>query len=212
MNAVPAPEGAVVPAPVGAVVLAAGLSRRMGAAKLAIRVDGVPMLARTLGNVQAAGLPVLLVTGGHEAAVRAVAGAVPCVHAGGYARGLAESLKAGLAAAPADWPAALIVLGDMPFVQPATLRALAGALAAGASAVVPVEGGAMGNPAGFSRAFWPRLMALEGDRGARALLAEVGAVRLLLDDPGIHRDFDTPDDFGGTALRPATTASSAPAR
>ena len=38
----------------GAIVLAAGLSRRMGAAKLTLPVGGVPMLARTLAAVQAA--------------------------------------------------------------------------------------------------------------------------------------------------------------
>ena len=59
---------------VGAVVLAAGESRRMGAAKLALPVDGIPMLARTLAAVREAGLPALLVTGGHAEAVRAVAG------------------------------------------------------------------------------------------------------------------------------------------
>lgn len=62
---------------VGALVLAAGLSRRMGAAKLAMSVDGVPMLARTLGAVREARMPLLLVTGAHEEAVRAVAGEVP---------------------------------------------------------------------------------------------------------------------------------------
>lgn len=182
---------------VGALVLAAGLSRRMGAAKLAMPVAGVPMLARTLAAIEAAGLPVLLVTGGHEAAVRAVAGAVPMVRAEGFEQGLAESLKAGLRAAPADWDAALVVLGDMPFVAPATLRALAAALAAGAPAVVPVQAGERGNPAGFARSAWPALMALEGDRGARGVLDALGAQAVAVDDPGVHRDLDRQADLPG---------------
>jgi molybdenum cofactor cytidylyltransferase len=182
---------------VGAIVLAAGLSRRMGAAKLALPVDGTPMLARTLAAVQAAGLPLLLVTGGHEAAVRAVAGGVPTVHAARHARGLAESLKAGLRAAPADWDAALVVLGDMPFVRPSTLRALAESLALGAPAVVPLEAGLRGNPAGFARSSWPTLLALKGDRGARAALDALHVVEVAVDDPGIHRDLDRPEDLPG---------------
>lgn len=182
---------------VGAIVLAAGLSRRMGAAKLAMHVDGVPMLARTLGVVREAGLPLLLVTGGHEAAVRAVAGDVPQVHADGFALGLAESLKAGLRAAPAEWDAALVVLGDMPFVQPATLQLLAEALAGGVLAVVPVQGAARGNPAGFARPAWPALMALEGDRGARAALDALGVVEIMVQDAGVHRDIDRPEDVAG---------------
>jgi molybdenum cofactor cytidylyltransferase len=180
---------------VGALVLAAGLSRRMEAAKLAMAVDGVPMLARTLAGVRAAGLPALLVTGGHETAVRAVAGDVPQVRADGFEQGLAESLKAGLRAVPADWDAALVVLGDMPFVTAETLRALADEIASGALAVVPVHAGVRGNPAGFARACWPALMALDGDRGARSLLDGFGAVEVSVGDAGVLRDLDRPQDL-----------------
>lgn len=180
---------------VGAIVLAAGLSRRMGSAKLALPIDGVPMLARTLATVAQAGLPIVLVTGGHEAAIRAVAPKVPAVHAQRHAEGLAESLKAGLAAAPADWDAALIVLGDMPFVQAGTLRRLAEVLADGAPAVVPVQAGRRGNPAGFARSTWPRLMALSGDQGARPILDSLGPTEVVVEDPGIHRDLDVPADL-----------------
>ena len=182
---------------VGALVLAAGLSRRMGAAKLALPVDGVPMLARTLAAVREAGLPALLVTGGHEEAVRAVAGDVPHVRAADHAEGLAESLKAGLRAAPDAWAGALVVLGDMPFVQAETLRALATTLAAGADAVVPVQDERRGNPAGFARSVWPSLMVLHGDRGARGLLDGLGAIEVAVDDLGIHRDLDRPEDLAG---------------
>jgi molybdenum cofactor cytidylyltransferase len=183
------------PARIGALVLAAGLSRRMGSAKLALPVAGAPMIARTLAEVAKAGLPAILVTGAHEAAVLAAAGRVPHVHAARHAEGLAESLKAGLGAAPAEWDAVLVVLGDMPFVQPETLRALSEALAAGAPAVVPVQGGRRGNPAGFARACWPALLALSGDQGARALLDRLGALDIQVDDPGIHRDIDLPGDL-----------------
>jgi len=182
---------------VGALVLAAGLSRRMGAAKLALPLGGRPVISATLAAVEAAGLPVLLVTGAHSDVVRAAAPGVPWVQAEDHALGLAESLKAGLAAAPPNWGAVLVVLGDMPFVRSETLQALAGVLAAGAGAVVPVEGGRRGNPAGFARASWPALMRLSGDQGARPLLDRLGVVEVPLDDPGIHRDIDVPDDLPG---------------
>jgi molybdenum cofactor cytidylyltransferase len=181
---------------VGAIILAAGLGRRMGGAKLAMAVGGVPVLVRTLESVRVAGLPLLLVTGAHAESVRAVAGDLPTVHAEAYAEGMAESLKAGLHAAPADWKAALVVLGDMPFVRPETLTALADSLAAGAPAVVPVHEGRRGNPAGFSRAVWPRLMALQGDAGARAILDRLAVVEVQVGDPGVHRDIDLPEDLG----------------
>jgi molybdenum cofactor cytidylyltransferase len=182
---------------VGAIVLAAGLSRRMGAAKLALPVDGVPILARTVATGEQAGLPLLLVTGAHAQAVRAVAPHLPAIHADAHEQGLAESLKAGLAAAPADWDAALVILGDMPFVQARTLQILSDALARGAPAVVPVQAGRRGNPAGFARSVWPRLMALGGDQGARPILDSLGVVEVPVEDPGIHHDIDVPADLKG---------------
>jgi molybdenum cofactor cytidylyltransferase len=146
--------------------------------------------------VKAAGLSPLLVTGGHAEAVRAVAPGIPAVHATAHAEGLAESLKAGLAAAPANWRAALIILGDMPYVQVETLRRLADALAEGAAAVVPVQASRRGNPAGFARTAWPSLMALTGDQGARPILDSLGAIEIPVEDPGIHRDLDRPEDLG----------------
>jgi molybdenum cofactor cytidylyltransferase len=182
---------------VGALLLAAGQSRRMGAAKLALPLGGQPIIARTYANLAAAGLPVLLVTGAHAAAVIAALPQAPRVHAEDHGEGLAASLKAGLAAAPPDWTAALVMLGDMPFVRPDTLAALAAALDAGAAAVQPVFAGRPGNPAGFARTLWPSLMALQGDRGAGDLLKTLGPAlhRIAVDDPGIHQDIDTPEDL-----------------
>ena len=180
---------------VGALVLAAGLSRRMGAAKLALPVSGRPMLAATVEAVEAAGLPLLVVIGGHANAVLEAVPGRGTVFAERYARGLSQSLKAGLLAAPEDWAAALVVLGDMPFVRADTLRMLADALRAGARAVVPVHKGRRGNPAGFARSEWPALMALSGDQGARRLLDRLGAEQVPVSDPGIHRDIDVPADL-----------------
>ncbi|MFN3371191.1 MAG: NTP transferase domain-containing protein, partial [Sphingomonadaceae bacterium] len=88
---------------VGALLLAGGASRRFGGVKQLAPVDGVPMVARTAAAAQAAGLPLLLVTGASAQAVAAALPGVPAVHAAAHGDGLAESLKAGLSAVPADW-------------------------------------------------------------------------------------------------------------
>ncbi|MGL6044682.1 MAG: nucleotidyltransferase family protein, partial [Sandaracinobacteroides sp.] len=62
-------------------------------------------------------------------------------------------------------------------------------------AVVPALGGRRGNPVGFARSLWPELMAVSGDRGARGLLERLGAVEVKVDDPGILRDLDRPEDL-----------------
>lgn len=194
--AIAAGIGALTAHVTGALVLAAGASRRMGRQKLAMDVGGKPMVAHAVDCARAAGLPLLLVTGSDAGLVRDAAGDAPQVHAARHALGMAESLKAGVRAAPAGWDALLVLLGDMPGVRPDTLSALAAALARGADAVAPVHAGQRGNPAGFARRLWPELLRLEGDRGARGLLAALPVTQVAVDDPGVLLDYDKPADFG----------------
>jgi molybdenum cofactor cytidylyltransferase len=95
-------------------------------------------------------------------------------------------------AQPAAW---LVALGDMPHVAPATLAALADALAAGADIAAPVMDGRRGNPVGFGRVHLAALLALEGDQGARRLLQTCPVTEVPVEDPGIFRDIDTPADL-----------------
>jgi molybdenum cofactor cytidylyltransferase len=98
----------------------------------------------------------------------------------------------GRAHEPQAW---LVALGDMPFVDPATLQALCDALAGGAGIVAPVLDGRRGNPVGFGRAHLPALLALQGDRGARGLLQTCPVAEIAVTDTGILRDVDLPDDL-----------------
>ncbi len=86
----------------------------------------------------------------------------------------------------------VVALGDMPFVQSATIRALADALARGAGIAAPVMAGRRGNPVGFGAEHLDALLALHGDQGARAILASHPVAEVPVFDPGIFRDIDTP--------------------
>ncbi len=181
---------------VGVIVLAAGRSTRMGGAnKLLADLGGTAVIARTLDALADAGLPPPVVVTGHMAAeVRAAIGAraATIVVAPDYAAGMSRSLAAGLGAAPAAWRAALIVLGDMPGVAPATIAAVAAAATDAAAVVAPVCAGRRGNPVAWGRDHWPRLLALDGDRGAKALLDTVVVDEVAVDDANIFADLDTP--------------------
>jgi molybdenum cofactor cytidylyltransferase len=115
----------------------------------------------------------------------------------GMAASLVHALRHSLGhslpnAQPAAW---LVALGDMPHVAPATLAALADALAAGANIAAPVMDGRRGNPVGFGRVHLAALLALEGDQGARRLLQTCPVTEVPVEDPGIFRDIDTPADL-----------------
>jgi molybdenum cofactor cytidylyltransferase len=116
------------------------------------------------------------------------------------ADGMAHSLADGVRAL-GDWTYVFVGLGDMPFVEVTTLRALRErmqTLCAGArpAIVQPTFEGRPGHPVGFSACFIEDIMALTGDRGARPLLERnrqhLHAVPV--DDPGVLADVDTPRD------------------
>lgn len=178
----------------GAIILAAGRSTRMGDAHklLAVWRDR-PLVVHVADAVADAGLPPPVIVLGHRADdVRAALGghAAHFVVAPDFADGLSASLRAGLAAAPAEWDAALICLGDMPRVGTATLRALA-AVASPMVVAVPVWAGRRGNPVLWGRAHFGALAAQTGDTGGKALLAGRRVVEVMADSNGVLIDVDT---------------------
>jgi len=182
---------------IAAVVLAAGRSTRMGTNKLIADVGGKPMVRRVAeAALESAAAPVLVVTGHREADVRiALTGLdVVFVHNPNYAQGLATSLKAGVAAAPASVAGVLVLLGDMPQIARGHLDQLIAAFRDGAGGIiVPVHAGKRGNPVLWPRAYFPAMLALEGDAGAKRLLAaNAGCVREVdLGTDAIFLDVDT---------------------
>jgi len=105
--------------------------------------------------------------------------------------GLGDSIAAGVQACP-DLDGWLILLGDMPFILPSSIERVAAGIRE-EGICVPVLAGEYGHPVGFGRAFGPRLMALTGDRGAKALFAGAQVVEVSVDDPGVTWDVDVPD-------------------
>jgi len=201
------------------ILLAAGQSSRFGSNKLLHALEGVPLVVRaaqclvslqrtvvvvpdessplgavlqqnpidvsrfnlTVVSVSSAGLG--LVSMGSDPP----RGQTPCL----LTPSQSLSLRSGLmgSADAAGW---IVVLGDMPWVQPATVAALREALEQGAHIVVPRYQGSRGNPVGFSRRYWNELMALQGDEGARSLLQRhvLNITWVDVEDKGILQDVD----------------------
>jgi molybdenum cofactor cytidylyltransferase len=109
--------------------------------------------------------------------------------------GMGASLAHAIAASLPDAQGWVIALGDMPFVDTATVKALCDALAAGAGIAVPVCEGRRGNPVGFGALHLPALLALTGDEGARRIVRGSPVVEVEVGDAGIFRDIDTVADL-----------------
>ncbi|MBK9596045.1 MAG: molybdopterin-binding/glycosyltransferase family 2 protein [Rhodocyclales bacterium] len=190
---------------VAALVLAAGQSSRMGGTnKLLAGVDGVPMLLRAVNAALASKASSVTVVLGHEAerAEALLAGRrVNFVRNPDFAEGMSTSLRAGIAALPAEAEAAVVLLADMPRVSAVHVDRLIDAFEAQRPAiVVPQRNGRRGNPILWPRAFFAAMQNVAGDQGARGVLeANAGRIRFVdIDDDAIHADVDTPDDLHGS--------------
>jgi CTP:molybdopterin cytidylyltransferase MocA len=115
-----------------------------------------------------------------------------------YATGQSTSLRAGVAALPAQAEAALILLGDQPLVSPKLIDdVVARWRAAGTGeAIVQARYGQVGAPPVlFGRWYFAEVAGIEGDLGARELVRvhrdHVMAVDTAEDEPF---DVDTAED------------------
>lgn len=194
---------------VGAVVLAAGQSARFraaggsGATKLVAKLGDKPIVRMAAEAALASkARPVIVVTGHARASVEAaLAGLdVERAHNPQFSSGLASSLRVGLAAMPADIAGALVLLGDMPWIEARLIDAIIDGFLANehALAAAPKRGGRRGNPVLLGRGLFEAAMRLQGDEGARRLIGSLSVAELVefeAPDAGVIVDIDTPADL-----------------
>jgi molybdenum cofactor cytidylyltransferase len=179
------------------ILLCGGLASRFGGEKLLSGAE--PIVGEAARSLKSAVPRVLAVVPLGKPALREVLEREGCevLETDRTSLGMAGSIVAGIEATESadGW---IIALGDMPRVRPATIRAIADALAAGAPIAVPIDAhGRRGHPVGFASSLRAELLALQGDIGARSLLQRHAKdVRALpTDDAGIFIDIDTPGDL-----------------
>jgi len=185
---------------VAAVILAAGRSTRMGGPnKLLAELSGKPLVRIVAEQAIASKAKEVIVVTGHQAelveqALKSLK--VKFIRNPDFAQGLATSVKAGIAAVPEDADGAVICLGDMPMISSQLIDHLIDAFAPdrGNLIAVPVSGGRRGNPVLWSRRFFNELMTLDGDIGARHLIAKhnEAVAEVPVEGDGAFLDIDTP--------------------
>jgi molybdenum cofactor cytidylyltransferase len=190
---------------IAAVILAAGRSSRMGGPnKLLAEISHRPLIRIAAEEALSSRANPVIVVAGHQCQEidKALAGLpVRLVENLDFAAGLGTSLKAGIAAVPADADGAVVCLGDMPQVDASLIDRLIVAFDPdrGALVIVPTFEGKRGNPVLWSRRFFPDLMAIEGDVGARHLIGRYGEAvfELPVDGKAALTDIDTPEALLG---------------
>ena len=186
---------------IAAVVLAAGFSHRFGTEnKLLAMLDGRPMLTHVLECVASLSLSRKIVV------VRRDDGEVSSlidtrlfdiVENSNAADGMGSSVSAGINAC-SDVDGAMLMLGDMPFVQHATYLELLATFHehSDKTIVAPTYKGRRGHPVLLRRQHFADLKALDDDTGAKHIIAANAATFLAVptEDSGILQDVDLPAD------------------
>jgi molybdenum cofactor cytidylyltransferase len=196
------------------VLLAAGCSRRFGAAqKLVAMLEGVPVVRRSAEILLASGVHQAIVVVGSDAdAVREALAGLPMTFASNerYVEGMGGSLRVGVQGAlaladsagePVD--AIVVALGDQPTIAreiaPAVIERFRGesALGVGAAQIVAARyDGERSHPVLFARSVFPELLAVSGDQGARDVIAQdPSRVAYVEVAGGPPADVDSPRDL-----------------
>jgi molybdenum cofactor cytidylyltransferase len=187
------------PSRVSAIVLAAGSGSRFGGGKLLAEFGGRPIIEAVFDNLRGAPVDEIIVVVGADAqrlrevceryGARAVANEE-------WERGQSTSVLAGLRSCVGE--AAVVLLGDQPFIGAEAVERLVAAFSEGAKVAVATYGGKRRNPVLFSREVWPLLEAeLAGDEGARSVLRRHPelVVEVPCEGVGDPADIDTREDL-----------------
>lgn len=189
------------PSPPSGAILAAGSARRMRADKLLLDLAGTPIVRRIAEQALAAELGELLVIvrAENSAAVAAALRplAVRIVANARAEQGMGTSIALAAASLRPQAEALLLLQGDQPLVGRDMLEALVARWRSGAGAFVASRfGDLVTTPVLFARELFAELRALDGDRGAKAVLERHRERGAVIDFPAWRgADVDTPEDY-----------------
>lgn len=198
---------------VSAILLAAGESRRMGQVnKLALSVDGVPLVRRVLQTLLQAQLREVVVVVGHEQhSVRGLLAGIPVriVSNDRYREGQMTSVHCGMQALEEACDGVMVCLSDQALLEPGDIKLLVDHfLSKPAAVLVPTYRGQRGNP--IILASRHRADILDGDRnlGCRRFIEKNPELvtTLAFDNDHVVFDLDTPEDYARLQLRLTGTA------
>ena len=186
-----------------AVVLAAGESRRMGTQKLLLPFGDTTVVGAVVRTALASRVGgTIVVLGADRDAVRgelADRGVGFAVNAD-FQLGMLSSVQAGFRSLPAGARAAVVMLGDQPFLAAGVVDAVIAAYEeSGQGLVIPTFGGRRGHPVLIDLKFRDEVLGLDQADGLRRLMqSHPGDIREVeAGDANILRDLDTPEDYVG---------------
>ena len=185
-----------------AIVTAAGSAERFGGRKLLTKIDGDPLLDHTIRALLDGGVSEVIVVVGTDARaelerdVNAMSDArVRPVENPDPSRGMFSSIQEGARTASGD--VLLVLPGDMPFVKAGTVRLVIEEWANRRGIVSPRYHGKRGHPVALPLNLRDEILATSPTSNLHEVIKKHQDLRtdLEVDDPGVNRDVDRPEDL-----------------
>lgn len=184
------------------IVLAAGASSRMSRPKQLLKIGGETLIEKmTNAALSAAGGQVIVVLGAfyEEIAETLKHFPVTLLKNDYWRDGMSSSVTCAMEyihnSSP-DTEAVILMVGDQPYLTPATLKRLVSKWKSSGKAIIASSyADTYGVPVLFSRNLFSELAALKGSNGAKSILAKHREAVELVAFPGGATDLDTPDDW-----------------
>lgn len=186
---------------IAGILLAAGDSTRMGQPKALLPFEEVTFIDSILNKLAAIHCDPIISILGHSAELicqKTSVNAFQCFQNPHPEYGMLSSLKIAIEKLPLETMGFILTLVDHPLVKLDTYQQLiAMAKANPANIIIPRYYGRKGHPVYFGRPFFESILNLPLDQGARAVIQEneANVKYLQVDDEGILKDIDTPQDF-----------------
>jgi molybdenum cofactor cytidylyltransferase len=186
---------------IGAVLLAAGASIRLGQPKQLLNFRGKSLLENVISALdQSEASCLVVVLGGNEALIKDKLnlGQVVIISNPEWQKGMSGSLKSGLTYLKGayDLDAVLLLLADQPYVDHSLLNQLIGSFKEGNKGIIACSyNNTLGVPCIFSKKYFPMLLALSEQEGAKKIILAHREDTAIVDFPLGAVDIDTWEDY-----------------
>jgi molybdenum cofactor cytidylyltransferase len=184
------------------VILAAGESSRLGSPKQLLKYSGVPLLQHAAEAAQSSNVAnVLVVLGAHADVINDALNnaAVNTIVNTEWKEGMASTIRCGLQTLVEMHPkleAVIFMVADQPFVSADLLNNLVDMYRKEQHSIVASKyETTFGTPVLFGKQFFPELLQLTGDVGAKSLVRKYMNEAAFVSFPNGEIDIDTVEDY-----------------
>ena len=194
-------------AKIAGLIMAAGGSSRLDSPKQLLKWGDSYLINHCIDVVTQARIhPITVVLGSRAEEISAI---LPLSGVGilinpRWQEGISTSIKCGLNTLPIDVDGAFIFLSDQPFITAELIQAIISKFnESDGEIVAPRVNGQQCNPVLFRSSFFPQLMTISGDRGAKKLIAGRSVTWLDWPDEKLLLDIDSAEDYRSALAKAA---------